>query len=185
MIRKNRKKSSKTVFLLYAVIWGLCGPVGTGVCAPVGAPAPAAAQVPVSNVEDSIRSLDDPFDVQTRAPGIVELFLKGLAEIKKQLEPQEKPVQAKIVEPVDAVPVVPPVPLPLPKQDEPVKKKLEIPQLKVTGIVYDTEVPQAIINGKVVGVGAVVDGVSILKIQKGRVDARYEGTDITLKFNNE
>ena len=76
-------------------------------------------------------------------------------------------------------------PVALPKQPELIKpKKLDIPPLKVTGIVYDTDRPLVIINGKVLGVGGVVDGVSILKIQKGHVDARYEDTDITLKLNN-
>ena len=57
--------------------------------------------------------------------------------------------------------------------------------MKVSGIIYDTDKPQAIINGKVVGIGSDINGVLITGIQKGRIDARYDGVDISLKFNNE
>ena len=173
MIRKITKKSSKTRFLLYAVIWGLFIPVFVGV-----RPYASAEEVP-PGVESVIRSLDDPFDVQVRAPEIVELFLSGLAEIKKQVEMQEKPPEEKVVEP--AVPVVQPIPVPV----APEPKKLELPEMKVSGIIYDTDKPQAIINGKVVGIGSDINGVLITGIQKGRIDARYDGVDISLKFNNE
>ena len=86
MIRKITKKSSKTGFLLYAVIWGLFISVFMGV-----RPYALAEEPPSAASETIIRSLDDPFDVQVRAPEIVELFLNGLAEIKKQLAIQEKP----------------------------------------------------------------------------------------------
>jgi hypothetical protein len=184
MIRKNIKKSSKTPFLLYAVIWGLFILVSMGKDAyslPVSTPA-IVVEKPQADVAETIRSLDDPFDVQVRAPEIVKLFLDGLAEVKRQLEIKNKPPEEVLV------PVVPSVVAPavVPMQSEPIKpKKLEIPELKVSGIIYDTDRPQAIINGKVVSVGDVVKGVSIVKIQKGRIDARFEGADITLKFNNE
>jgi hypothetical protein len=178
MTIKNRKKSSKTLFLLYAVIWGLFFPVLTGKAA-----APVAEELPVP-IEETIRSLEDPFDVQARAPQLIKFFLKGLEEIKEQLKLKEKPVEESKVEPVTAQPVT--APKPVIKSPEPPKvKKLDIPEMKLTGIIYDTPQPQAIINGKVVEVGSVVDGVSILKIQKGRVEARYEGSDIVLKLNKE
>ncbi len=178
MTIKNRKKSSKTVFLLYAVIWGLFFPVLTGQGASPAAEEPSVA------IEEVIRSLDNPFDVQTRAPQLIKLFLKGLEEIKEQLKLKEKPVEEAKAQPVAAQPAE--ALKPVIKPPEPPKpKKLDIPGLKVTGIIYDTPHPQAIINGKVVGVGGIVDGVSILKIQKGRVEARYEGSDIVLKLNKE
>jgi hypothetical protein len=172
MTRENIKKSSKTGFFLYAVIWGLFVPVLMGTCSFV------LAQETVSSVEETIRSLDDPFDTEVRAPDLVKSFLDGVAEMKRQLEEQLKPVKEKTAEPV--------VQSVLPKPPEPIKpKKLDIPEMKVTGTVYDTDRPQAIINGKVVGVGGVVDGITILKIQKGRIDARYGDSNIILKMNNE
>ncbi len=161
------------MFLLYAVIWGLLVPILTGV------PSFAFAEGAPSSVEDTIRSLEDPFDPQVRAPALLEFFLKGLAEIQKQLEIQAIPVEEKVVPPVVVEPVVI-------KEPEPVKiKKIEIPQMKLTGIVYGTTRPQVIINGKVLSAGDVVDGVSILKIQKGHVDARFGDSDITIKMDNE
>ena len=43
----------------------------------------------------------------------------------------------------------------------------------------------SVIDNAVVGIGSDLNGVSIVGIQKGRIDARYEGADISLKFNNE
>lgn len=167
------------MFLIYAVIWGLLTAILPGAGSYALAEDPPAPPVPI---EEAVRSLDDPFDVQVRAPGIVALFLKGIAELKRQVELKEKQQQDLMTPPV--TPVAEPLPVAKPK--EPVKpKKLEIPAMKITGIVYDTDNPQAIINGKVVGVGSDLNGVSILAIQKGRIDARYEGSDISLKFNNE
>jgi hypothetical protein len=186
MIRKIIKKSSKRVFLLYAVIWGFLIPVFIWErCAFSQNPPEDVAEEPAVSIEEIIHSLDDPFDVQVRAPEMATLFLDGLAELKRQLAAKEKPIEEKVVpstvvQPVVAPPVVPAV------VQEPVKpKKLQIPEMKITGIMYETDRPQAIINGKVVSVGSTVDGVLIVKIQKGRIDVRFEGADITLKFNNE
>jgi hypothetical protein len=183
MIRKIIKKSSKRVFLLYAVIWGLFSPVFTGLSHASVEKTPVDIVEKTSpGAEEVIRSLDDPFDVQVRAPEIVTLFLDGLAEIKRQMAIKEAPPEEKVAEPV-APPVVAPVVVPI---KEPVKpKKLDIPEMKVTGIIYGTDRPQAIINGEVVSVGSTIDGASIINIQKGRIDVRFEGSDITLKFNNE
>jgi len=178
MIIKIIKKSSKRVFLLYAVIWGLCVLVFMG--RPSYLLAEEQSSVPIEQV---IRSLDDPFDVQVRAPEVVELFLIGLAEIKRQQEIRERPPEEKVAEPVIPT-VIEPAPVVVPK--EPVQpKKSPIPPMKITGIIYDTARPQAIINGTVVSVGSNLSGASIQSIEKGRVVVRYEGIDITLKLNNE
>jgi hypothetical protein len=178
MTIKIIKRSSKRVFLLYAVIWGLC--VLVFISGPSFLLAEEESSPPIEQV---IRSLSDPFDVQMRAPEVVELFLAGLAEIKKQKEIQERPPEEKVVEPVMPT-VIGPAPVVVPK--EPVKpQKSQIPSMKITGIIYDTDRPQAIINGTVVGVGSKISGASVLSIEKGRVVMRYEGIDITLKLNNE
>ena len=184
MIRKIIKKSSKRVFLLYAVIWVVFSPVFMGLSrASVEKPPVAVAEISSENFEEAIRSLDDPFDVNVRAPEVVTLFLDGLAEIKRQLEIKNIPREQQVVAPVVPLSVAPTV---VPVLVEPVKpRKIEIPELKVSGIIYDTDQPQAIINGKVVSVGGLVNGASIIKIQKGQIHARFEGADIILKFNNE
>ena len=160
------------MFLLYAVIWALYASLLTG------SPAYSFAAEAPASVQETIRTLDDPFDVPRRAPGIIELFVKGLEELKKQFEPKTTPVKEK-------QPLVDVQPVTVAHLQEPVKAtKLDIPSMLVTGIVYESDRPQAIINGRVVGVGDVLDGVTILKIQKGRIDARYEDEDIILKMNN-
>ncbi len=171
------KNSSKTGFLRYAVMCTLCLILTAGNCVYLMAEEPLSTEEPAIDVK--IGSLDDPFNVQTRAPGVLELFLKGIAELKKQMEPPPKPV-LEIAPQGSVVPPIVPV-----KQPDPVEvKKPEAPKLNISGIIYDTDYPQAIINGKVVTNGEMVEGVTIVKIQPGRVDARFEGSDLVIKFNN-
>ncbi len=164
------------MFLLYAVIWGVFTPLRT-----VGA-APSLSEEVTATTEQAIRSVEDPFDVKMRAPGLVELFLKGLADIQRQLEEQRKEAQAKLEREREIdLPTVDTVVVQQPVKTTP----LDMPQMTLTGIVYGTERPQAIINGRVVSAGAVVDGVSIVKIEKGRVDVRFGDNEKVLKLKNE
>ena len=167
MTIKTRENSSKRTVLLYAGIWGVLVFVLTGLRA-------FADDIPAAP-DAAIRSVEDPFDVQVRAPALVDSFLAGVAQIKRQLQEQEKP-------PEPPPPVLHPVVVP---KEEPLKrKKLNIPEIKVTGLVYNSDKPLAIINGKVVGVGGIVDGVTIVKIQIGKIDAMFDDSEITIKFNN-
>ncbi|MCX5711533.1 MAG: hypothetical protein NTY47_00455 [Candidatus Omnitrophica bacterium] len=49
------------------------------------------------------------------------------------------------------------------------------PDLRVSGIIWGGVFPQAIINDKVVKVGDVVDGVTILEINKDYINVSYSG----------
>ncbi len=167
MPKENLKKSSQHRFLLYAVIWGIWAGVlfyPTSVVAQEAAPLSA---------DETITALGDPFDPKTRAPGLWKFFLDGVARLQAEAEARKaKPV---VVRPVE-----------LPKVPEIVVPPTELPATVVTGIVYNTDRPQAIMNGVVVEQGDVLaNGVKVVSIHKGGVDVRFEDIKQTLKFNNE
>lgn len=109
--------------------------------------------------------------------------------------PQGK-VPAPHVEPVIpvevSVPVVPvpveesPVDMPdMPKPEDislpPVPEK-PFPNLDVLGLIWNTERPQAIINGQIVGIGDMIFEVEIVDIQKTGVTVLFHGRTATLEI---
>jgi len=63
------------------------------------------------------------------------------------------------------------------KEQEP-EAKLKakpLPPLTVQGIIWGTPLPQAIINGKVLKIGDMIDGVEITRIDKEGVEVFYAG----------
>ncbi|NTV28876.1 MAG: hypothetical protein HGA80_02225 [Candidatus Omnitrophica bacterium] len=55
--------------------------------------------------------------------------------------------------------------------------------LELTGIIFDTAKPKAIINGKIVGIGDTIDGVVISNIRKGAVEIRRGNLISNLNMN--
>jgi len=57
----------------------------------------------------------------------------------------------------------------------PPDKKLPLPALSIEGLIWNTRMPQAIINGRVVRVGDTIEGVKILKIDREGIGVEYQG----------
>jgi len=89
----------------------------------MGCPFYAMAKDDPPAVDEDIAFVQDPFDMQTRAPALFEFFLKGLKEIQNKITGTEpKPGEVTPVKPV-VKPVV------VPKPPEPVKpKKPDVPR---------------------------------------------------------
>lgn len=66
------------------------------------------------------------------------------------------------------------------EQPVPVIEEKDIPSLKVTGLVWNSKKPQAIINGQVVGVGETIGEVKIVSIRPDGVDVLFQDKIITL-----
>ena len=69
----------------------------------------------------------------------------------------------------------------LPIKNEPVT----VDFLTVSGVVWNSERPQAIINGKVVTVGSEVGGAEVVAISEAQVQVRYKGQLFVLKTGNK
>ena len=93
-------------------------------------------------------------------------FQSRLPEKPQVVEPEELGQQAaalqqQVPEPV----VIPPTP----------------PTLTLTGLVWNTNRPQAIINGQVLDQGDTIDGAQIVSIQKTGVELVFAGTNMSIK----
>lgn len=125
--------------------------MAAGVCAAQeqAANVPAAQAAPSDALPD-LSSLRNPFVPVIPPPKIVET-------------PVEQPVRK-----VDNIITVPQAP---PQRRPPVPP----PSLSIQGIVWGGDRPQAIIGGKVVGVGDTVQGVKIVSIRKSGIDVLSGG----------
>jgi hypothetical protein len=130
---------------------------------------------PVESMEDAINALIDPF-------------------LSKMPKPEQKII------PVEPVKIAPPVEIP-PKPLEPVYNPRPFepaelppalpqpplspettPEFILTGIIYNTIKPQAIINGTVVYVGDIVLDGKVVSIEKGVVKILYKTNILNVKI---
>jgi hypothetical protein len=63
-------------------------------------------------------------------------------------------------------------------------KKIEPPNLKITGIVWNTSRPQAIINERVVSIGDVVSEATITTIERSGIRIKYQGTTFSIPVDS-
>ena len=59
--------------------------------------------------------------------------------------------------------------------------KYPLPDFIIEGMVWNTEMPQAIVNGQVVRIGDIVEGLKILNIGKQGVTVDYAGENVLIK----
>lgn len=67
-----------------------------------------------------------------------------------------------------------------PKNVETREVKVDLPPMSIKGIIWDVDMPQAVINDKVFKVGDDINGAEIVSIEKGAVYLKYRGNDFTL-----
>ncbi len=65
-----------------------------------------------------------------------------------------------------------------PRATEPV---VTAPNLKLQGVLWDGDKPQAIINNEVVGIGSAVQGSTITAIRKSMVEVSFNGHNFSYK----
>ena len=57
---------------------------------------------------------------------------------------------------------------------------LKIPTLTISGLVWNTDKPQAIINNKIVSVGDTIEEAKIIRITRAGITLNYHGKEITI-----
>jgi len=60
-------------------------------------------------------------------------------------------------------------------------QKPERPALHVLGLIWNSDRPQAIINGRVVDIGDSISNVKIIAIRKNEIDVEFNGEFATIK----
>ena len=59
-------------------------------------------------------------------------------------------------------------------------EKLPIPDLNIEGLIWNSDMPQAIINGSVVKIGDYIEGVKVVEIDKKGITIEYEGQKVLI-----
>lgn len=131
---------------------------------------------------------------------IVDSFSPEMLSARDPFTPQvpQEEVRAQRVEPIRPVGVNEPVVLPPPPavQEPPVSMPRQeditrpprilepLPGINIAGVVWDTDRPQAIIDGQIVGIGDTVSGVKITDIQKTGITVLFQDRIETLEIRH-
>lgn len=173
-------KSSLRTFFLYMIM--LIQPVAFNLAAEkknMTAEKAADALIWVIS-ESALESLPDPFISRLPKKEIPTPDAEKKAPPPDQWsDPLTPPLPSKV--PPSNKPLPPTVPRPNPAQDTQVS--MAEPTLTLTGIVFNTAKPQAVINGTVVSVGDRIAGVEVKSISKGVVEVKFAGGMLKLEMN--
>jgi hypothetical protein len=104
-------------------------------------------------------------------------FKSKLPEIK------EEPVTIRPPEQGPITPIVKPLSIEIPLQVLPggtAEAGPALPPFTITGVIWNSDRPQAIINGQVVDVGDTVSNTKIVAIKKDGIDVLVEGVTMTI-----
>ena len=71
--------------------------------------------------------------------------------------------------------------IPKPPVEPPVVEERPLPSITVSGIIWNSDRPQAIINGQIVDVGDTVSEIQITGIRKAAIDGFFDGRNVTLQ----
>lgn len=114
------------------------------------------------------------------AAGIFAFYSKVILP-KKSARKQSKAVapQPRVI-PKNMTAVVSPASVPETSQS-PSPSQKTTPVLALTGILFGEEGSFALINGKVVAEGAMVDGAKLQKVYSDRVELSFEGKTLILR----
>lgn len=119
----------------------------------------------VSFNSEDLDSLRDPFTPQ--------LPLPPMEEIEKPVEIRKFPEQAEPSKVEAKVPPLPSTP-PKPMVEEPIKP----PEVKIAGLIWNTDHPQAIVNGQIVQVGDQIGEWKIQKIDREGIEISFRDKKI-------
>ena len=107
---------------------------------------------------------------------------KTEAVLKNPFEPQVPKKESEIKEVISPVKEVPkPVKGQTSDLSRKIEKEVPLPKLTVTGVIWNSKRPQAIINQNVVDVGDDIEGVKIMGIRKTAIDVLFQGREITIE----
>jgi hypothetical protein len=157
MIRKKTKRNNKLLFVRYTLL----GLFLTGVFFLISSTGEAKEDA----FEGLVTSIRDPFIIKEKVIPLPQI---------KEPEPIIVPEPVIIVEP-EPIKVEPPKVIVRP----------QLPEMNVTGLVFKTKHPQAIINGQVVGIGDTINEAKVLKIKEGGLFVRYQSNIFFIKYSNK
>lgn len=75
----------------------------------------------------------------------------------------------------------------VPLKTEPVsiEKKIEPPKIKVTGLIWNTDRPQAIVNDTIVEIGDQIENFEIVKINQKGIEVTFSGKTFIIEIDKD
>ncbi len=119
--------------------------------------------------ESKLSSLRNPFKSQL-----------PVKEIKKPVIKEKRPVALKPVKKPDTeiIPSTPNKPEVEPEKKKPIPP---LPNITINGIIWDSDRPQAIINGHIIDIGDAILQIEITDIRKTEIEGLFHGRPVTIK----
>jgi len=94
----------------------------------------------------------------------------------------DKPQPTEITQPVQPIITQFPVGITDPVIVEPPEPvEIPMPEIDITGIIWNAERPQAIINGQIIDVGDKILDIEIMDIQKTGIEGLFHGRPVMIK----
>ena len=131
-----------------------------------------------SELEIKLLSIKNPFESQLPKkepePVPAVMIKEPLPPVVKNFDPEPriKPIQeTETRRPIIQEKVREIVPMP----------EIPVPTVTITGIIWNSDRPQAIINGKIVNIGDTILDLKITDIQKTGIEALFHGKSVTIK----
>ena len=126
-----------------------------------------------------LENIRDPFMPQLPPP-------KVLPQPQSAVNPSGIVAQSQLVNggPNDPSRFIPKVPDGMPKTLNNTPKAQDLHAVTVKGLVWNTDIPQAIVNDAVVRVGDVVSGMKIISIRQKGVEIVNNGVNVYLKISD-
>ena len=123
-----------------------------------------------SSVELELTNIKNPFVSQLPKPKIVEPSITAEEHINSSTEPSSTTETLKIPDISSVI-----------SKSEPKKPEvIHPPSMSINGLVWNSDMPQAIINGRVVNLGDNVDGAIITQINEAGVEILFRGKEFSI-----
>ncbi|MCK5014139.1 MAG: hypothetical protein KAS66_10000 [Candidatus Omnitrophica bacterium] len=134
------------------------------ICATISIPSIAHAvgnNLTFSKLESGITTVANPF--KSQLPKIEEPKIETPIIVKDTDGPIRRP---ELPKPIEVLP-------------EPEERP--VPHVTISGVIWNSDRPQAIINGIIVDIGDTVSEIQITGIQKTAIDGLFDGRNVTLQ----
>lgn len=129
--------------------------------------------------ESRLLSIKNPFKAQLPEKEIIDENPDVGEKAPKPIEPDPKKSEVPIgpPKPIESIELMNPSPEAIDAEPE---KIIPLPDVIVSGIIWNSDRPQAIINEQIVNIGDTILGIEITEIRKTGVDGLFHGKTVTI-----
>lgn len=129
----------------------------------------------VSFGEAAIKSPQEPMDVVLNHNPFKPQLPEKIIEEKPQPSQKQKAEPTKSIQKSTSQPAPP----------TPEAQQIQLPSLIISGLIWDSDRPQAIINNQIIDIGDRIEDMLVIAIRKQEIDVEYQNKIITIDAQKE